>query len=303
VTIISTVKMLMTDCFATVLPALVTGGVAAGYVAALSAANMAGRLGWAAVSDKLGRRNTYYLFAAGIPAAASIPLLTSSVVAAPSAVPLVAFVGGTALMVSFYGGLFSVLPAYLADVFGQKNVGAIHGRALTAWSAAALTGPTLMGWLRGDAYNNAINDLVTRVDPAAFQAKFGAPISELAELVAAKTVTIHSLLELTPAGTPDPTPSLYNTTMYSMCGIMAVAAACNAMMRPVANHHFTPNDAALAAAPAGGPASTPQAGAAQVDRRALHTSRTVASTPQGTVDSAAARAVIDVPFTVKSPGI
>ena len=57
------------------------------------------------------------------------------------------------LQVSFYGGLFSVLPAYLADVFGQKHVGAIHGRVLTAWSAAGLAGPSLLAALRQRSYN------------------------------------------------------------------------------------------------------------------------------------------------------
>ena len=53
-----------------------------------------------------------------------------------SLIPLMLFTGGTMAAITCYGGLFSVLPAYLADVFGQKHVGAIHGRALTAWSGA-----------------------------------------------------------------------------------------------------------------------------------------------------------------------
>ena len=57
---------------------------------------------------------------------------------------------------TFYGGLFSVLPAYLADVFGPKHVGAIHGRALTAWSGAAIIGPSLMSFLRQRSYETAV---------------------------------------------------------------------------------------------------------------------------------------------------
>jgi hypothetical protein len=82
------------------------------YVASLSSANAAGRLGWAGFSDYLGRKNTYYLFGAGIPIAASIPILTSAFSEEPSTLPLYLFYGGTMVMISFYGGIFSTLPAY-----------------------------------------------------------------------------------------------------------------------------------------------------------------------------------------------
>ena len=78
-----------------------------------------------------------------VPALASrpqVPFLTQSFSADPSTATLYAFYFGTMGMISFYGGLFSVLPAYLADIFGAKHVGAIHGRTLTAWSAAAVLG-------------------------------------------------------------------------------------------------------------------------------------------------------------------
>jgi MFS family permease len=47
-----------------------------------------------------------------------------------------------------YGGGFATIPAYLRDLFGAHQVGAIHGRLLTAWSAAAVLGPTLLTYLR-----------------------------------------------------------------------------------------------------------------------------------------------------------
>ena len=46
------------------------------------------------------------------------------------------------------GGVFAIIPAYQADIFGNKNVGAIHGRMLLYPSAAALVGPTLLLKLR-----------------------------------------------------------------------------------------------------------------------------------------------------------
>jgi MFS family permease len=51
-----------------------------------------------------------------------------------------------ALFVVFtmYGGGFATIPAFLADIFGPQNVGAIHGALLTAWSAAAVAGPMII---------------------------------------------------------------------------------------------------------------------------------------------------------------
>jgi hypothetical protein len=105
--------------------------------------------------------------------------------------PLAIFYGGTILSISFYGGLFSVLPAYIADIFGQKHVGAIHGRVLTAWSTAALLGPMILTTLRRAAHEDALQSLVAKCDPGAFQRAFGAPVDQLSQLVSAKTVTIN----------------------------------------------------------------------------------------------------------------
>jgi hypothetical protein len=84
---------------------------------------------------------------------------------------------------------------------------------------------------------NAIDDLASRVDPATFVETFGAPISQLQQLVDAHTVTIARLMEIAPAGTVDPTPSLYNTTMYCMAALLVVAFFANLFMRPVKEHH------------------------------------------------------------------
>ena len=71
----------------------------------------------------------------------------------------------------------------------------------------------------------------------AFADKFGAPIAQLDQLVAAKTVSIAKLMEIAPAGTIDPTSSLYNTTMYCMAALLVVGFLANLMMRPVKEHH------------------------------------------------------------------
>jgi MFS family permease len=112
------------------------------FVALLSLFNMTGRLVWAWLSDRLGRKATYALFfSLG-------PLLYAAVPLAGEQRSLVLFVACFAVILSMYGGGFGSMPAYVADLFGAGHVGAIHGRVLTALSAAGLVGPTLVNYLR-----------------------------------------------------------------------------------------------------------------------------------------------------------
>jgi len=69
------------------------------------------------------------------------------------------FVLFAAVILSFYGGGFATVPAYLSDVFGTQYVGAIHGRLLTAWSTAGIVGPFLLGGVqdRYKAANGAVS--------------------------------------------------------------------------------------------------------------------------------------------------
>lgn len=57
------------------------------------------------------------------------------------------------LIISCYGGGFACIPAFLSDVFGTKELGAIHGRILTAWAAAGVVGPLLVSWIKGTTNN------------------------------------------------------------------------------------------------------------------------------------------------------
>lgn len=241
VSIISCAKTMMGEVFGAALPTVVTGGFATGYVASLSAANGGGRFAWATISDFIGRKQSYFVFGLGIPVAVSIPYVTGMVASSGGMVPLYLFYGGTFLVVSFYGGLFSVLPAFIADTFGIKHAGAIHGRLLTAWAASALVGPSILTSLRGNSYMQACIDLAAQCNPELFQQKFGASIDELQSLVDAKTVTIARLLEILPQGTVDPTPAIYDSTMYTMAGIMGCALVCNAMIHPfpIDSPHFS----------------------------------------------------------------
>jgi len=117
-------------------------GIAAGFAGLLSLFNIGGRFFWASLSDKIGRKNTYYtFFILGIVLYAMAPTF-----AAMGSKLL--FVLGFGIILSMYGGGFATVPAYLADMFGTQFVGAIHGRLLTAWSTAGIIGPVVVNYLR-----------------------------------------------------------------------------------------------------------------------------------------------------------
>lgn len=115
---------------------------AAGLVGLISLFNSVGRLFWASLSDKLGRKNTYYIFfVLGIITYCLLPTWGHMGLAAM-------FVISICVIMSMYGGGFATVPAYLADIFGTQMVGAIHGRLLTAWTAAGLVGPVVIALIR-----------------------------------------------------------------------------------------------------------------------------------------------------------
>lgn len=120
----------------------VTAAAASGFVGLLSLFNMVGRFFWSSLSDKIGRRNTYVIFfTLGAVLYVAVPW-TGRLGA------LTGFVLAFGIIMSMYGGGFATIPAYLRDVFGVREVGAIHGRLLLAWSLAAVIGPQLLNHLR-----------------------------------------------------------------------------------------------------------------------------------------------------------
>lgn len=125
------------DFFPSAPKAATLASAAAGYVALLSLANMLGRIGWSSLSDVLGRKNMYRLYlGGGALLYLTLELMTNS--------DKVTFLVCTLLILSFYGAGFSTIPAYLRDLFGTYEVGAIHGRLLTAWSVAGVLGPVIV---------------------------------------------------------------------------------------------------------------------------------------------------------------
>jgi len=141
----------------------VAPAVAAGFVGLLSMANMGGRLVWSTTSDYIGRRPNYMGYLGiGMVCYAALALIGGSSTGL--------FVLLSGIIISFYGGGFATVPAYLRDLFGTYQVGAIHGRLLTAWSAAGIAGPLIIngfldaqgepGTLTADAYRPALFTMV-----------------------------------------------------------------------------------------------------------------------------------------------
>lgn len=115
---------------------------AAGFVGLLSLFNMGGRFVWSSLSDRIGRKRTYACFFTLGPA------LYLALPWTGEHGSVIGFVVAAAAILTMYGGGFATIPAYLADLFGTQFVGAIHGRLLTAWSAAGVAGPWLVNHLR-----------------------------------------------------------------------------------------------------------------------------------------------------------
>jgi MFS family permease len=135
----------------------VSAAVGGGFAGLLSLFNMGGRFVWSSLSDLIGRRAVYCVFfVLGAGLYCLIPLTQKTGNQA-------LFVAVTALIISMYGGGFATIPAYLRDLFGTHQVGAIHGRLITAWSMAAVVGPALVNYIseaqkkagvpKGEAYN------------------------------------------------------------------------------------------------------------------------------------------------------
>ncbi len=120
----------------------IDASAAAGFVGLLSLFNMGGRFFWASLSDRIGRKPTYAVFfALGLMLYLAVPVTGRMG-------SVILFVSCFAIILTMYGGGFATIPAYLSDLFGTQFVGAIHGRLLTAWSAAGILGPVLVNYIR-----------------------------------------------------------------------------------------------------------------------------------------------------------
>jgi len=119
--------------------ARVSAVVAAGMVGVASLGNALGRVFWAAVSDAITRKATFFvMFLIQVVLFWFLPSITSATI-----LTVVAFI-----ILLCYGGGFGTMPAFAADYFGAKNVGPIYGLMLTAWGFASAFGPLLIAYMR-----------------------------------------------------------------------------------------------------------------------------------------------------------
>ncbi|MGW1450648.1 OFA family MFS transporter [Micromonospora sp. NPDC002411] len=141
----------------------VTVAAAGGFVGLLSLFNMAGRFVWSSTSDVIGRKPIYLVYL-------GVGMVLYALLALVGQTATALFVLLACVILSFYGGGFATVPAYLRDLFGTFQVGAIHGRLLTAWSAAGIAGPLIVngfldaqgkpGTLTAAAYRPALFTMV-----------------------------------------------------------------------------------------------------------------------------------------------
>ncbi|MBM7551934.1 OFA family MFS transporter [Thalassobacillus pellis] len=124
-------------------------GAAATLVGVMGIFNGAGRIGWASASDYIGRSTTYLIF---------FVLQIGLFLLLPWTTITALFVISLAVIYTCYGGGFSTLPAFIGDVFGTRELGAIHGYLLTAWAAAGLVGPIFAAWMKDTtgSYENSL---------------------------------------------------------------------------------------------------------------------------------------------------
>ena len=128
----------------------VNADAGAGFIVLLSLFNLGGRFFWASVSDYIGRKVTYMIFfGLGLVLYASVPT-------AGNLGSILLFNIGFCIIMTMYGGGFATIPAYLRDMFGTMQVGAIHGRLLTAWSVAGVLGPVLVNYIREYQISNGV---------------------------------------------------------------------------------------------------------------------------------------------------
>lgn len=117
----------------------VTSIVAASAVGLMGLFNGAGRIIWASASDYLTRPVVYIIFFA---------TQIFAFYMLPNASSIFIFQILLFYIMTCYGGGFSSIPAYIGDLFGTKELGAIHGYILTAWAAAGLVGPSLISYVK-----------------------------------------------------------------------------------------------------------------------------------------------------------
>ena len=218
-------KFMVNDIFGAALGPS-TAAIAAGFPSLIAAANMAGRFSWGPISDQIGCMRTSILFGASVPALLLGPFATGIVASDPDTA-LMLFRTSALCSIGIFAGMPVILAPAAAEIFGGRFSGEIYQRLWLTVPLANFIGTTVMSKARDGAYARHATQLAAGVDEASFEAAFSAPKEDLAALIASKTVTLPLLLKLSPEGTPDPSPFLYNDVFYGLAGCSALALACN----------------------------------------------------------------------------
>jgi hypothetical protein len=236
---------MLTEAFRSVVPHLITTSFVAGFISAMGLSNLGGRIFWPLFSDWLakrvstdpfyGRRLTYSLMW-GLGPLYYILVIGSIHMAVQGYSPvfcLFLFSLSVYGVISGFGGTAATRPALCGDLFGAKNVGIMTARQLSVVMPAAFLGPRLVGYFRQNSIREAILDLTSKTDDATFFKTFGAGKDQIHLLIQQKTVTINRLLEILPSHIPDPTPFMYDKTMFVMASLQGLALLFNLMLKPI----------------------------------------------------------------------
>lgn len=219
-------KFMINDIFGTAMGPT-TAVIAAGFPSFVASANIGGRLLWGPVSDRIGCSTTSMLFGTSVPALLAVPYIATGMVTTDAAAALSIFKLSALCSIGVFAGMPVLLAPAAAEVFGGSHSGEIYRRLWLTVPLANFIGTTLMSRARDAAYARHAAALADGVDEATFAATFGTSKADVPALVASKALTLPLLLSVSPEGTVDPSPFLYDDVFCTLAGCSAAALACN----------------------------------------------------------------------------
>ena len=108
-------------------------------IAITSLFNGFGRFFWGAVSDRVGRIQTFRIMLGSELVIFAVLILTGN--------PWI-FAALLCWILLCYGGGFGTMPATISELFGQGKMTVIYGVVLTAWSAGGVIGPQITAFIK-----------------------------------------------------------------------------------------------------------------------------------------------------------
>ena len=223
---LTTGKLVCADLFsAAALPPETVAAAVATYPSIIGMANLVGRAAWGPVSDRLGCGTALAMMGIQFPALLAMPAATSLLAADP-ATSLGLFRAAACVNVVVFAGTPVVLAPAVRALFGARDTTAIYQRLQALIVFASPAGAALLSAARDHSYLKHATALAEACDEAAFAAAFGGGRDDLAALVKTNACTLPLLLRISPEGTPDPTPLLYNEAFTVLGATSAIGASC-----------------------------------------------------------------------------